>query len=69
MTRYHGKTGRVNFGLNPCIFLLLLVQAEGGGRRDDALQAPEELSTVEHRWILHDEADDAARDTCCPCVG
>ena len=51
------------------VLLLLLVQAEGGGRRDDVLQACEEVLTVKHRGVLHDESDDTTRDTGCPGVG
>ena len=53
----------------PELLLLLLVQAEGGGRRDGALQAHEEVLTVKNGGVLHDKGDDATRDTGCPGVG
>ena len=53
----------------PVLLLLLLVQAEGGGRRDGALQAHEEMLTVKNGGVLHDESDNATRDTGCPGVG
>ena len=54
---------------DPVLLLLLLVQAEGGGRRDGALQAHEEMLTVKNGGVLHDESDNATRDTGCPGVG
>ena len=54
---------------NPVLLLLLLVQAEGGGRCDDALQTHEEVLTVENGWVLHDKGDDATRVAGCPGVG
>ena len=66
--RSNENPGGVIYSLHPCT-LLLLVQAEGGGRRDDVLQACEEVLTVKYRGVLHDESDDTTRDTGCPGVG